>query len=100
MPQSECFILTENNPNGEKEIRIKMKEKIESNAKFQVLSHSFSVSPSSSAYTLKYSANGTDWTPFETEVPASETLIVTDCAFGQYIWLDGFTPDGEGALIY
>ena len=33
-----------------------MKIKIESDAKVQVLSHSFTVSPSQNAYTLQYSA--------------------------------------------
>ena len=56
---------------------------------FQVLAHSFSVSPSSEGYTLLYSANGTEWTSFDTEVPADENLVVVNCAFGQYIKLSG-----------
>lgn len=79
------------------------KIKIEANASFQVLSHSFSVSPSSAAYTLQYSASGleNDWTDYEEEVPADETLIVNGCAFGQYIRLDGYTPYDEfGTLVY
>ena len=56
---------------------------------FQVLAHSFSVSPSSEGYTLQYSADGINWTDYETAVPADETLVVNDCAFGQYIKLSG-----------
>lgn len=78
-----------------------MKQKIESNPSFQVLSHSFSVSPSSQEYTLKYSADGINWTDYEEAIPADENLIVNDCAYGQYIKLDGYIPyNGEGALIY
>lgn len=75
--------------------------KIKNDASFQVLSHSFSVSPSSEAYVLQYSADGIDWTDYEEEIPADEVLIVNDCAFGQYIHLDGYSPyDEEGTLIY
>lgn len=78
-----------------------MKQKIESNPSFQVLSHSFSVSPSSQEYTLQYSANGIDWTDYEEAIPADENLIVNDCAYGQFIKLDGYYPyNGEGSLIY
>ena len=78
-----------------------MKQKIESNPSFQVLSHSFSVSPSSQEYTLQYSADGIDWTDYEETIPADENLIVNDCAYGQYIKLDGYTPyNDEGSLIY
>lgn len=65
---------------------------------FQVLAHSFSVSPSSEGYTLQYSANGTEWTSFETEVPADENLVVVNCAFGQYIKLSG--NNSEVTVIY
>lgn len=93
--------LHQNNPNGEKEIRINMKQKIESNPSFQVLSHSFSVSPSSQEYTLQYSADGINWTDYEEAIPADENLIVNDCAYGQFIKLDGYNPyNGEGDLIY
>ena len=64
---------------------------ISADTAFQVLSHSFSVSPSSSGYVLQYSANGRDWTSWEEPVPASENLIVNGCAFGQYIKLSGNT---------
>lgn len=65
---------------------------------FQVLAHSFSVSPSNENYTLQYSANGTEWTSFDTEVPADENLVVVNCAFGQYIKLSG--NNSEVTVIY
>lgn len=78
-----------------------MKQKIESNPSFQVLSHSFSVSPSSQEYTLQYSADGINWTDYEEAIPADENLVVVDCAYGQYIKLDGYAPyNDEGSLIY
>lgn len=58
---------------------------------FQVMSHSFSVSPSESGYTLQYSANGKDWTSYEEAVPSNENLICNACAFGQYVKLSGNT---------
>lgn len=65
---------------------------------FQVLAHSFSVSPSNENYTLQYSANGTEWTSVDTEVPADENLVVVNCAFGQYIKLSG--NNSEVTVIY
>lgn len=79
------------------------KIKIEADASFEVLSHSFTVSPSSEPYILQYSANGLDgsWTDYEEEIPADETLIVNGCAFGQFIRLEGYTPyEDEGTLVY
>lgn len=89
-----------------------MKQKIGENPKFQVLSHFFSVSPSTENFYLMYSADGIIWNGYpnneeETEIPSGETLVVSDCAFGQYIWLDGYIPQAEngdpaefGTLIY
>ena len=77
--------------------------KIKNDASFQVLSHSFSVSPSQDPYILQYSASGREgeWTDYEEEVPADETLIVNGTAFGQYIRLEGYNPyDDEGTLVY
>ena len=86
--------------------------KIGENPKFQVLSHAFSVSPSTENYYLSYSADGFNWTEYgvdgeSVEIPSGETLVVTDCAYGQYIFLDGYIPQDEngdpaefGTLIY
>lgn len=79
-----------------------MKQKIGNDASFQVLSHSFSVSPSANEYELFYSADGTNWTAYEEPVPANEVLIVNGVAFGQFISLGGYVPanGSEGTLIY
>lgn len=75
-----------------------MIQKINGEDAFQVLSHSFSVSPSNEGYTLQYSANGIDWTDYDEPVPAGETLICNGTAFGQYIKLDG--NQSEVTIIY
>lgn len=89
-----------------------MKQKIGSDAKFQVLSHAFSVTPSTENFYLMYSADGIIWNSYpnneeEVEIPSGETIVCVDCAFGQYIWLDGYIPQDEdgnetefGTLIY
>jgi hypothetical protein len=56
---------------------------------FQVLGHSFTVSPSSEGYTLNYSADGVSYTAYEESTPANENLIVNGIAWGQYIKLVG-----------
>lgn len=81
-----------------KEINEMAKLTINGEAAFQVLSHSFSVSPSSEGYTLQYSANGTEWTDYDEPVPADENLVVVNCAFGQYIKLSG--NNSEVTVIY
>ena len=68
-----------------------MQLKISGETEFQVLSHSFSVSPSESGYVLCYSADGTNYTQYSEAVPANENLIVNGIAFGQYIKLSGNT---------
>lgn len=54
---------------------------------FQVLAHSFSVTPSKQSYTLSYSANGIDFTNYDEPTPANETLIVNGIAKGMYFKL-------------
>jgi hypothetical protein len=56
---------------------------------FQVLAHSFSVSPSAQGYTLQYSADGINYTDYEEATPANETLIVNGIAKGMYFRLKG-----------
>lgn len=53
-------------------------------AQFQVLAHSFSLSPSSEGYTLEYSASGNGWTAYPDAVPANEVLIVNGIAKGMF----------------
>lgn len=56
---------------------------------FQVLAHSFSVSPSAQGYTLQYSANGVDYTDWEENTPANETLIVNGVGKFMFFKLKG-----------
>lgn len=64
---------------------------VEGEAPFQVLAHSFTVSPSSDGYTLQYSADGINYTSYSEATPANENLIVNGIAWGQYIRLSGNT---------
>ena len=63
--------------------------KISGETPFQVLAHSFTVSPSSEGYTLNYSADGVNYTAYSDATPANENLIVNGIAWGQYIKLAG-----------
>ena len=65
---------------------------------FKVAAHSFSVSPSSTGYTLAYSANGEDFTEYSEATPASENLIVNGIAKGMFFKLVG--NSGEVTIIY
>ena len=56
---------------------------------FQVLAHSFSVSPSAQGYTLQYSANGVDYTDYEEDTPANENLIVNGIGKFMFFKLKG-----------
>lgn len=63
--------------------------KISGETPFQVLAHSFTVSPSSEGYTLNYSADGVTYTAYSDATPANENLIVNGIAWGQFIKLVG-----------
>lgn len=58
---------------------------------FQVLAHSFAVSPSEVAYTLMYSSDGYDYTAYPDQTPANEVLVVNDIAKNMYFYLSGNT---------
>lgn len=60
---------------------------------FSPLAHSFGVSPSTSGYTLAYSADGVNYTLYEESTPANETLIVNGVPKGFYFRLAGNTSD-------
>ena len=74
------------------------KKIIQGEQPFQVDAHSFSVSPSNEGYTLEYSADGVEYTAYDEEVPAGETLIVNGVAFNQFIRLSG--NDSEVTIIW
>lgn len=65
---------------------------------FQVLAHSFSVSPSSEGYTLNYSANGEDYTAWTETTPANETLVVNGIAKSMWFKLVG--NNSEVSITY
>lgn len=58
---------------------------------FQVLAHSFSVSPSTSGYVLQYSANGEEYTDWDEATPANENLVVNGVGKYMYFKLKGNT---------
>ena len=66
---------------------------IKAEEQFQVLAHSFSVSPSNEGYTLNYSADGKDFTAYEEETPANEVLIVNGIAKNMWFKLVGNNSD-------
>lgn len=75
-----------------------MKLEIQGEAPFQVRAHSFSVSPSNEAYHIAYSADGINYTQYEEEVPAGETLIVNFVSYEEYIKLVG--NNSKVTIIY
>ena len=60
---------------------------------FQVLAHSFAVSPSEQTYTLCYSSDGIAYTGYADKTPANEVLVVNDIAKGMYFYLSGNTSE-------
>lgn len=60
---------------------------------FQVLAHSFSVSPSESGYTLAYSADGISYTNHTAATPANEVLFVNGVPKNAWFRLIGNTGD-------
>lgn len=61
---------------------------------FQVLSDSFSVSPSETGYELYFSANGVEFSPFTT-VAAGQNKQFVNMANGNYYYLSGNVGDVE-----
>lgn len=62
---------------------------ISGEAPFQVLAHSFAVSPSAQDYVLQYSADGTSYTDWDETTPAGENLVVNGVAKLMYFKLKG-----------
>lgn len=56
---------------------------------FQILTPSFSASPSNEGYTLSYSADGANFTDYDKAVPANENLLVNGVPSGVYFKLKG-----------
>lgn len=72
-------------------------KKINGEAAFQVLAHSFSVY-SESSYTLAYSADGEHFTEYDEATPAGETLIVNGVAKNMMFKLVG--NSAEAIITY
>lgn len=70
-----------------------MRIKVNGEDAFQVLAHSFGVSPSSEGYTLQYSADGITYTDWEEETPANENLFVINVPKYTFFKLDGNSSD-------
>lgn len=66
-----------------------MTKTINGNEAFQIMAHSFSVSPSNEGYTLEYSADGVGYTAWDEATPANETLFVVDIPKNAYFRLSG-----------
>ena len=56
---------------------------------FQVLAHSFAVSPSAEGYTLQYGVDGQNFTDWSEATPANENLVVNGIAKNMYFKLKG-----------
>ena len=69
-----------------------MKKIINGEQPFQIMAHSFSVY-SEDAYTLNFSADGENYTAWDEETPAGETLIVNGVAKNMYFYLEGNTTN-------
>lgn len=67
--------------------------KISGEEQFQVLAHSFAVSPSSEGYTLQYSADGISFSDWPQSTPANDTLVVNGVARLMYFRLKGNGSD-------
>lgn len=63
--------------------------KVKDNEVFGIPTESFAVSPSSTGYTLNYSADGQNFTAWEEDVPAGEVLVVNGFAHGMGFKLEG-----------
>lgn len=66
-----------------------MKISIVQDKPFQVGIGTFCISPSSTEYTLHYSADGKSYTAWEEATPANEVLVVNAAPEGMYFKLVG-----------
>lgn len=74
-----------------------MKAIVENDEKFRALKSNFMVGPSASGYTLAYSADGVNFTPYSASTPANENLIVNGSV--QYGWFKLSGNTGEVVVI-
>lgn len=67
--------------------------KVKDEEVFQVEATNFGISPSATGYTLNYSADGVNFTPWSEITPDGETQVVACAACGMYYFLDGNVGD-------
>lgn len=67
--------------------------KVKNEQVFQVEATNFAISPSASGYTLNYSADGVNFTPWSDVVPPDTTQVVACGARGMYYKLAGNTAE-------
>ena len=60
---------------------------------FQVGAHTFAIGPSLSGYTLNYSADGVNYTPWDEGTLPEKTQVVANAALGMYFKLVDNTTD-------
>ena len=65
------------------------KFKVTNDEAFQVEAHNFAISPSATGYTLLYSADGVNFTPWVDGTLPDTTQVVACAAIGMYYKLDG-----------
>lgn len=74
-----------------------MKAIVENDEKFKALKNQFMVGPSQNGYTLAYSADGVNFTPYSDATPSGENLIVNGAV--QYGWFKLSGNTGEVVVI-
>ena len=67
--------------------------KVKDEAAFQVEAENFAISPSHTGYTLNYSADGVNFTPWSEGTLAEVTQVVACAAVGMYYKLVGNVGD-------
>lgn len=68
-------------------------KKISKQEIFQIPSDKFIISPSTSGYTLNYSADGVHWTAHDESTAANDNQIVVGLPINTYVKLSGNTTD-------
>lgn len=76
-----------------------MKQTISGEEKIKVLKDTVTVGFSSSGYSLAYSADGEDWTVYETATPANEVLVINGLTPYSYIKLSGNTDTSVSIIL-
>lgn len=76
-----------------------MQATIHGETPFKCLKDTFAIAGTSNGYTLNYSVDKVNWTAWEEETPAGETLIVNGATPLMYFKLDGNTDENVQAIF-